>query len=255
MTRDTRLIQKTDTRFRIIDGQEGKHLYSLEAGDTINALLFSPNRYWLCAATDKCAPPLNRFSPAMLSHEGGGLQSRAPCPDAGQFPTPPRHCRKRLNAVDARAAPAADARGGLPWRAWDRSTVLARRGSVAQGLTREGGRSIKIWDLESKNIVAELTPEDIPPTGPKAIRVRPRTRTRCAARGAARSGGSPRCAPSPWNRHRPPYAGGAARGRGRDGARVAPAGGVRVAVLVSYFRLTRMFWAHARLVLPSPPCA
>jgi WD40 repeat protein len=30
---------------------EGKHLYSLEAGDVINALVFSPNRYWLCAAT------------------------------------------------------------------------------------------------------------------------------------------------------------------------------------------------------------
>ncbi|KAI8855327.1 receptor for activated C-kinase [Chytridium lagenaria] len=33
------------------DLNEGKHLYSLEAGDTINALVFSPNRYWLCAAT------------------------------------------------------------------------------------------------------------------------------------------------------------------------------------------------------------
>ncbi len=33
------------------------------------------------------------------------------------------------------------------------------------------GRSIKIWDLESKSVVAELAPEDIPPTGPKALRV------------------------------------------------------------------------------------
>jgi len=32
------------------DLNERKHLYSLEAGDTINALVFSPNRYWLCAA-------------------------------------------------------------------------------------------------------------------------------------------------------------------------------------------------------------
>lgn len=31
---------------------EGKHLYSLEAGSVINALVFSPNRYWLCAATE-----------------------------------------------------------------------------------------------------------------------------------------------------------------------------------------------------------
>ena len=35
------------------DLNEGKHLYSLEAGDVINALCFSPNRYWLCAATAK----------------------------------------------------------------------------------------------------------------------------------------------------------------------------------------------------------
>jgi len=34
------------------DLNEGRHLYSLEAGDIINALVFSPNRYWLCAGTD-----------------------------------------------------------------------------------------------------------------------------------------------------------------------------------------------------------
>jgi len=66
------------------DLQEGKHLYSLDAGDTINALLFSPNRYWLCAATNS---------------------------------------------------------------------------------------SIKIWDLESKNIVADLVPEDIVPGGPKSVKI------------------------------------------------------------------------------------
>lgn len=32
------------------DLNEGKHLHTLEGGDTINALCFSPNRYWLCAA-------------------------------------------------------------------------------------------------------------------------------------------------------------------------------------------------------------
>jgi len=31
---------------------EGKRLYSLDAQDIINSLVFSPNRYWLCAATD-----------------------------------------------------------------------------------------------------------------------------------------------------------------------------------------------------------
>jgi len=33
------------------DLSEGKRLYSLDAGDIIHALVFSPNRYWLCAAT------------------------------------------------------------------------------------------------------------------------------------------------------------------------------------------------------------
>ena len=33
------------------DLNDGKHLYSLEAGEQINALVFSPNRYWLCAAS------------------------------------------------------------------------------------------------------------------------------------------------------------------------------------------------------------
>lgn len=33
------------------DLNEGKHLYTLHASETINALAFSPNRYWLCAAT------------------------------------------------------------------------------------------------------------------------------------------------------------------------------------------------------------
>jgi guanine nucleotide-binding protein subunit beta-2-like 1 protein len=33
------------------DLTEGKRLYALDAGDIINSLVFSPNRYWLCAAT------------------------------------------------------------------------------------------------------------------------------------------------------------------------------------------------------------
>jgi len=33
------------------DLTEGKRLYVLEAGDIIHSLVFSPNRYWLCAAT------------------------------------------------------------------------------------------------------------------------------------------------------------------------------------------------------------
>jgi len=34
------------------DLAEGKHLYSLDAKDIINILVFSPNHFWLCAGTD-----------------------------------------------------------------------------------------------------------------------------------------------------------------------------------------------------------
>lgn len=40
-----------DGQAMLWDLNEGKHLYTLEAADIINALTFSPNRYWLCAAT------------------------------------------------------------------------------------------------------------------------------------------------------------------------------------------------------------
>lgn len=33
------------------DLNDGKHLYTLDHPDIINALCFSPNRYWLCVAT------------------------------------------------------------------------------------------------------------------------------------------------------------------------------------------------------------
>lgn len=36
------------------DLTEGKRLYWLDAGDIINSLVFSPNRYWLVAATASC---------------------------------------------------------------------------------------------------------------------------------------------------------------------------------------------------------
>ncbi len=36
------------------DLAEGKRLYSLDANEIIHSLCFSPNRYWLCAATQKC---------------------------------------------------------------------------------------------------------------------------------------------------------------------------------------------------------
>ena len=40
-----------DGKAMLWDLNEGKHLYTLDGGNTINSLCFSPNRYWLCAAT------------------------------------------------------------------------------------------------------------------------------------------------------------------------------------------------------------
>jgi len=39
-----------DGKAMLWDLNEGKHLYTLDAGDIIESLTFSPNRYWLCAA-------------------------------------------------------------------------------------------------------------------------------------------------------------------------------------------------------------
>uniref|UniRef100_A0A1I8IY54 Small ribosomal subunit protein RACK1 n=1 Tax=Macrostomum lignano TaxID=282301 RepID=A0A1I8IY54_9PLAT len=40
-----------DGKAMLWDLNEGKHLYTLDGGESINTLTFSPNRYWLCAAT------------------------------------------------------------------------------------------------------------------------------------------------------------------------------------------------------------
>jgi len=40
-----------DGTIRLWDLNEGKHLFSLDANDEVNALVFSPTRYWLCAGT------------------------------------------------------------------------------------------------------------------------------------------------------------------------------------------------------------
>lgn len=68
------------------DLAEGKRLYSLDAGDIIHSLVFSPNRYWLCAATQtsikvglgevpgwiRPSMPYGVPSPAMLTTRGKG---------------------------------------------------------------------------------------------------------------------------------------------------------------------------------------
>jgi guanine nucleotide-binding protein subunit beta-2-like 1 protein len=43
-----------DGKAMLWDLNEVRHLYTLDAGDTVNSLVFSPNRYWLCAAAGSC---------------------------------------------------------------------------------------------------------------------------------------------------------------------------------------------------------
>jgi len=43
-----------DGKAMLWDLNEGRHLSTLECGDIIHALVFSPVRYWLCAATASC---------------------------------------------------------------------------------------------------------------------------------------------------------------------------------------------------------
>jgi len=43
-----------DATAMLWDLNEGKRLYSLEADGIVHCLVFSPNRYWLCAATETC---------------------------------------------------------------------------------------------------------------------------------------------------------------------------------------------------------
>lgn len=51
------------------DLAEGKRLYSLDAGAVIHALCFSPNHYWLCAATQTCIKiwDLERYNKTVLT--------------------------------------------------------------------------------------------------------------------------------------------------------------------------------------------
>jgi len=74
-----------DGTARLWDLNEGKHLYSLEANDTINALVFSPNRYWLCAATDSAVIIWDLESKSVvanLNKNAPDFAARLPSPSA-----------------------------------------------------------------------------------------------------------------------------------------------------------------------------
>mmetsp|Transcript_32150 Transcript_32150/g.44057 ORF Transcript_32150/g.44057 Transcript_32150/m.44057 type:complete len:328 (-) Transcript_32150:55-1038(-) len=72
------------------DLNEGKHLCSLEAGDIINALVFSPNRYWLCAGTrssikiwdldsKSVVAELNKNTPDFFMNRSPGMTANPEC--------------------------------------------------------------------------------------------------------------------------------------------------------------------------------
>jgi len=68
------------------DLNEGKHLYSLDAGDIINALVFSPNRYWLCAGTNQGIKIWDLESKnvvANLNQEAEGFSTKYPLQTIG----------------------------------------------------------------------------------------------------------------------------------------------------------------------------
>jgi len=72
------------------DLTEGKHLYSLDAGAVIHTLIFSPNRYWLCAGTERniiiwdlesksVVAELNSSAPEFHVHQPAGTTSNPAC--------------------------------------------------------------------------------------------------------------------------------------------------------------------------------
>jgi guanine nucleotide-binding protein subunit beta-2-like 1 protein len=72
------------------DLNEGKHLCSLDAGDIINTLVFSPSRYWLCAGTrssiriwdldsKSIVAELNKSHPDFFLNQPSGLTEKPEC--------------------------------------------------------------------------------------------------------------------------------------------------------------------------------
>merc|ERR1719411_2015770 len=62
------------------DLNDDRHLYTLDQGENINALCFSPNRYWLCAATGPSIKIWDLEGKNMVEElrpEGPGNSSRA----------------------------------------------------------------------------------------------------------------------------------------------------------------------------------
>ncbi|XP_060135392.1 small ribosomal subunit protein RACK1-like [Zootoca vivipara] len=65
-----------DGQAMLWDLNEGKHQYTLDGGDIINALCFSPNRYRLCAATGPSIKSTTvQDNPCIATSRNQGLQT------------------------------------------------------------------------------------------------------------------------------------------------------------------------------------
>jgi len=118
------------------DLAEGKRLYSLDAGDIIHSLVFSPNRYWLCAATQTSIKVRGRRAPALVG-------SAACCCCRCYWPSFPLSL-------------------SVPLR---KPTTHTHHPPPT---TPTPHHTTQIWDLESKSVVDDLRPEFSKTFGKKA---------------------------------------------------------------------------------------
>jgi len=72
------------------DLNEGKRLYSLDAGDEIHCLVFSPNRYWLCAATDSVVKIWDLESKVVVTELGVDMEEWNGDEEENKGKPPPR---------------------------------------------------------------------------------------------------------------------------------------------------------------------
>lgn len=74
------------------DLNEGKLLYTLDAGAIINTMVFSPNKYWLCAATDSDVKVWDLESKRLIAnlnkHTVEGFEPKCPNKDAKHIKDP-----------------------------------------------------------------------------------------------------------------------------------------------------------------------
>jgi len=74
------------------DLNEGEHLYSLDAGDVINSLVFSPNRYWLVAATNQAIKIWDLETKSVVDELKVDMSTAPPLGKRGLLPYPLSLC-------------------------------------------------------------------------------------------------------------------------------------------------------------------